>query len=252
MKLKTVEVDGVTYAEVKDGNPVFIDGDKEVAIDVPATAQKVSTLNYEAMERRKAMDELTSKLKAFEGIEDPEEARKALQTMQNLDDKKLIDAGEVERVKQSVVETYEKRLAEIQAKADEAAGMLHREKIGGAFARSEFIKEKLALPVDFIEAKFGSHFTIDGGEVIAKDAKGNQIFSPERPGEPASFNEAIEILVSQHPQRDSILKGRNQNGSGAPGGSGGAQAKVMSRAEYEALPVATQAARIADGYTLTE
>lgn len=235
MKLETVEIEGETYAKVQDGKPVYMDGEKELPMDVPAMSDKIKTLGSEAKGHREAKDKAEKALKAFEGIEDPEAALKAMDTVKNLDDKKLVDAGEVEKVKAEAIKAVEEKYKPTLEKAETLEAQLRQEKIGGSFARSQFITDKLAVPVPMVEKTFGDHFTIEEGKVIAKDANGNQIYSKANPGEHASFDEAMEILVEQSPYKDNILKGRNQNGSGAPGGGGGTNGKTISRAEFDKI-----------------
>jgi len=257
MKLQTVEIEGETYAKVQDGKPVYIDGDKELLMDVPAMSEKIKTLGSEAKGHREAKDKAERALKAFEGIEDPQAAIKALDIVKNLDDKRLVDAGEVEKVKAEAIKAVEEKYRPTLEKAETLEKQLRQEKIGGSFARSQFIAEKLAVPVPMVEKTFGDHFTIEDGKVVAKDANGNQIYSKERPGEPANFDEAIEALIEQSPYRDSIMKGRGQNGSGAPGGGGGGGAsKTISRAEFDKInssdPARAQKMVTAEGIQVTD
>ncbi|NOM41833.1 DUF6651 domain-containing protein, partial [Klebsiella pneumoniae] len=95
---------------------------------------------------------------------------------------------------------------------------LYAEMIGGNFARSKFIADKLAVPADMVQATFGRNLKIEDGKVVAYDAQGQKIFSRARPGELADFDEALETLVSQYPHRDHILKSSDANGGGAQNG----------------------------------
>lgn len=253
MKLKTVEVDGKTYAEVQDGKPVFLDdGGKEVAFDAPHATATISRLNGEAKGHREAKEAAESALKKFDGISDPAAAIKALETVKNLDDKKLVDAGEVEKVKAEAIKAVEEKYKPIVEERDSAVNELRQEKIGGSFARSKFIADKMAVPADMVEAMFGRNFAVDGGKIVAKDGNGNQIYSKSRPGEPADFDEALEALVEGYSHRDSILKGRGQNGSGAKPGGGSGSGKTMSRAEFDGMDFAARRAAMKDGVQLTE
>lgn len=259
MKLKLFEHEGKSYAEVQDGKPLYVDDDgKEIAFDAPHTAETIRRLNGEAKGHREAKEKAETALKAFEGISDPEAALKALETIQNLDGGKLMDAEKAASERKAAVDAAVKEFADRATKAEERATgaekALHNEKIGGSFARSKFIADKLAVPAPMVEKTFGDHFTIDDGNIVAKDASGNQIYSKAKPGEPAGFDEALELLVEQYPYKDSILKGRGHNGSGAPGGEGGADggSKTMTRQAFNALPPTEQAAKMKDGFTLTD
>lgn len=254
MKLKTTEIDGTIYAMVQDGKPVYTDDSgKDIAFDAVHSADTIKRLNGEAKGHREAKEAAEKALKAFEGIDDPEAALKALSTVQNLDDKKLVDAGEVEKVKAEAIKAVEEKYKPTVERAEALEKQLRQEKIGGSFARSKFIADKLAVPAPMVEKTFGEHFTIEDGKIIAKDTNGNQIYSKERPGEPADFDEALETLVDNFPYRDSIVKGRGSNGSGAPGGGQGANGgKMIARAEFDKLAPEQRMKTIQDGVAVTE
>lgn len=253
MKLKTLEVDGKTYAEVQDGKPVYVEDDgKEVAFDAPGTRNTISRLNAEAKSHREAKEAAEKTLKSFEGIEDPAAAIKALETVANLDSKKLIDAGEVEKVKAEASKAFQTQLDEANGKAKALEDQLYAEKIGGSFARSKIIADKFAIPADLVQARFGQAFKVEDGKTVAYDANGNKIFSAARPGELADFDEALQVLVDQYPYKDQILKGSGASGGGA-GGSGGGQggARTMSREQFSKLSPTEQMAAVTGDKAVT-
>lgn len=222
MKLKTVEVDGKQYAEIQDGKPVYVEDDgKEVAFDAAGTRSTITRLNAEAKDHRVRAESAEKIVKTFEGIDDPAAAKKALGIVANLDAKTLVDAGEIEKVKTEISKAFQTQLDEANGKAQTFEQQLYAEKIGGSFSRSKYIADKLAVPVDMVQATFGQNLKVEEGKVVAYDAQGQKIFSRSRPGELADFDEAIETLVSQYPHRDHILKSTNANGGGAPNGGGG-------------------------------
>ena len=216
MKLKIVEVDGKQYAEVLDGKPVFTGDDgKDIAFDAVGTRDTITRLNAEAKSHRTRAEAAETAVAAFSGIDDPAAARKALETVANLDAKKLVDAGEIERVKAEISKGYQAQLDEANGKSQTLEQQLYAEKIGGSFSRSKYIADKLAVPVDMVQATFGQNLKVEEGKVVAYDAQGQKIFSRSRPGELADFDEAIETLVSQYPHRDHILKSSDATGGGA-------------------------------------
>lgn len=227
MKLKTVTVEGKTYAEVNDqGQPIYVHEDgKEVGHDAPQTVATIARLNGEAKTNRERYEEAESSLKAFEGIEDPAAAKKAIETLKNFDDKKLVDAGEVEKVKAEAIKAVEEKYAPIVQERDAYQTQLHNELIGGGFARSKFIQENVSVPADMIQAQFGKNFKIEDGKVVAVGADGQKIFSRARPGEVADFDEALETLIGGYQYKDSILKGSQAGGGGFQGGGQGGGAK---------------------------
>lgn len=250
MKLKTVEVDGKTYAEVQDGKPVFVEDDgKELAFDAVGTRATISRLNGEAKTHRERAEAAEKGLRSFEGIEDPSAALKALDTMKNLDAKKLIDAGEVERVKQEIAKSYEAKLSDTTTKLQSLEHQLYAEKIGGSFARSKMVAEKLAIPADMVQARFGQQFKIEDGKVVAYDVSGNKIFSRTRPGELADFDEALDSLIDQYPYKDHILKGSGASGGGAQGGAKGGDGgkKTVTRQQFDGMDEAAKTQHMRSG-----
>lgn len=225
---------------VQDGKPVWVDETgKDIAFDAFGAHTRIAELNAEAKGHREGKEAAEKKLKAFEGIVDPAAALKALETVKALDSKELVAAGKVEEIRLAAVKTVEEKYAPLQAENAKLKATLRTEKIGGAFARSKFIAEKLAIPPDLVEAKFGSFFELDDqGNVTVKDNNGNAIYSKANPGRPATADEALEILVDQYANKASILKGAGNSGGGTQGGGGGGAggAKQVTRQQWDAMP----------------
>jgi len=222
MKLKTVVLDGKTYAETNEqGLPIYVHDDgKEVAHDAPQTVATIARLNGEAKTNRERYEKAESSLKTFEGIDDPVAAKKAIDTLKNFDDKKLVDAGEVEKVKAEAIKAVEEKYAPIVQERDAFQNQLHNELIGGGFARSKFIQDKVSVPSDMIQAQFGKNFKIEEGKVVAYGSDGQKIYSRSRPGEVADFDEALETMIGGYQHKDSILKGSQAGGGGFQGNNG--------------------------------
>jgi hypothetical protein len=252
MKLK---IDDKGAVVVQDGKPVYVHDDgKEVPFDAAGALSTIGRLNGEAKSHREGREAAEGRLKSFDGI-DPEQARTALQTVAGMDAKKLIDAGEATRVRDEAIKATEDKYRPLQKKVDALEGELRGEKIGGSFARSKFISEKLTITPDLVQARFGDRFKLEDGKVVAYDSSGNKIYSRTRPGETAEFDEAIETIVDQYPYRDNILRAPGASGSGARGsgsqGSGGG-ARTMPRSHFETLNQMQRAAALKDGTVLIE
>lgn len=229
MKLK-LDADG--HVVLQDGKPVYVaDDGKEIAFDAPGTVATISRLNAEAKSHRERAEAAEGKLKQFEGIEDPAAARKALETVKNLDDKKLVDAGEVEKVREEAIKAIKAQYEPVLAERDALKESLYAEKIGGAFSRSKLIAEKFAIPADLVQARFGGHFKIEEGRTVAYDQSGNKLYSRANPGELADFEEALEIIVDAYPYKESILKGSGASGGGA-GESGGGGKQPTNKGNF--------------------
>lgn len=216
-----LKLNDVGHVVVKDGKPVYVNEDgKEIPYDVNQAISKIKELCNEAKTHREAKEAAEQKLKQFDGIEDPEAARKAIETCNNLDSKKLIDVGEVECVMAEINKTANAKLEEANKAIRTIKQQLYDEKIGGSFARSNFIKNNLAIPADIAQAAFGRNFNVtDEGRIIAKDNNGNEIYSQINPGELAAFDEALEILVGNYKNKDSILRGNQTTGGGVISGN---------------------------------
>lgn len=248
MKLK---LDDAGHVVVSDGKPVYVHDDgKEVPFDAAGTVATIGRLNGEAKTHREAREAAEKALKAFEGL-DGAEARKALETVKGLDAKKLIDAGEVDKVKAEIARAYDEKLATAEKRATDLEGALYGEKIGGAFARSKFIADKMAVPADLVQARFGQAFKIEDGKVVAYDQNGNKLYSKARPGEPADFEEALGLLVDNYPYRDTILKGNTNGGGSTRQSEGGGGKRQYTTAEFNAMGAKDRAAAMAAGATVT-
>lgn len=241
MKLK---LDANGNAVLQDGKPIYVHDDgKEIAFDAPATVATISRINAEAKSHRERADAAETKLKPYEGITDPTAAMKALETVANLDGKKLVDAGEVQKVKDEAIKAVRAEYEPIVKKAADLESALYGEKIGGSFARSKVIADKFAIPADMVQARFGQNFKIEDGKTVAYDATGSKIFSRTRPGEVADFEEALEVLVDGYAYKAQILKGTGASGGGASGsgqGGGGGQ-KTVTRTQFASMSASEQA-----------
>lgn len=251
MKLK---LDNDGHAVLQDGHPVYVHDDgKESPFDAAGAAQAIKARNAEAKQNRERAEAAEAKLKQFEGIDDAEAARKALTTVSNLDAKKLVDAGQVEQLKSELNKTWQEKLTAAEKKVEELNQQFISEVVGGAFARSKVIAEKTVLPPDIAQAYFGNRFKVEGGKLKAVDADGNPILSRKNMGEPAEFDEAIEVLVNAHPHRDRILKASQGSGSGAPSGGGqGSGAKSLTRAQFEQLDPQGRVSAMKEGVRVTD
>lgn len=233
-------LDEAGHVKLQDGKPLYRHADgKEIPFDAAGTVATITKLNSENKGRREAAERAEAALKAFEGIEDAAAARKAMEIVANLDAKKLVEAGEIDRVKAEAVKAYEDKLKGVEEKykpvvkeRDSLRGELSAERIGGAFSRSKFIDEKLAVPKDMIQATFGASFKDENGAVVGYGKDGKAIYSRVRPGEVADFDEALEIMVDGYAFKDHILKGSGASGGGAGGGGRGGS-KTITRAQLE-------------------
>ncbi|MNJ71514.1 hypothetical protein D3C77_680660 [compost metagenome] len=99
---------------------------------------------------------------------------------------------------------------------------------------------------------FGNSLKVEEGKVVGYDGNGQKLFSRARPGELASADEAIELLVDAYPHKAHILKSSGANGGGAHQGNNPGGKKSMSRTNWNSLAPAEQATFAREGGVVTE
>lgn len=225
-----------------DGNPVWIYEDgaekgKEAPADFNRMFKKITDVTAESIARKEKIRQYDERYKplADRGIEDLGtwlgEVDTALDTVKNYSDKDLVDAGEVDKVKQSVIGSYDLKIGALtkdftgkldtsQATIEAKDASIRKLLIRSAFDRSTFLAEDTVLLPDMAYTYFGDRFGVEetsDGELTgyATDKEGNKLMSLFNPGEIATPDEAIELLVSEHPQKDRMLK-MDASGNGTP------------------------------------
>jgi hypothetical protein len=260
-KLKTVTMKNpddpgqdITLAVIgPGGHPIYeIDG-KEVEQDLAILRADLTRANGEAAERRHKLKEVEEKLALYDGL-DPDKAKQALSVVSALDDKKMIDAQQVEVMKaqweKSFTENkartdqaYEAKITDLEGKVAEKDGSIKRMLIKGVIDTSKYLDSTIFGPLrDSAFLQFGNNFEVEAGDngdfrVVAK-LNGQPILSVARPGQLASPDEALEAMILAHPQKEHILKGSQASGGGATGGgsgSGGSKTTVdQLKEKYDA------------------
>lgn len=249
MKLK---LDDSGHAVLQDGKPVYIHDDgKEVAFDAPRAFAKIGELTTEAANSRKRAEgaEAISKPFVEAGLTDPAAAVSALATVKNLDQKSLVAAGDVERIKTEAIKAVEDKYRPYVKKSEASDALLASYMVGNGFKGSKVATEKLAAKgqagADIAQALFGSRFKVDGDKVIGHYQNGEKVFSRSRPGELADFDEALEQILDAYPHKDSILAATGASGGGAPQGgnpAAGGGKKTMTRSTFDAASQMERAA----------
>jgi hypothetical protein len=263
--------DGSIAIDAEKKLPIFIHPNgTEVPFDADTTLGTITRLNSEAKNHREAKEAAETKLKGFEGIEDGEAARKALETVKNLGAGELKTAAQVQEIRDAAAKAAQEQVAaaakaaatreqELAAQLEKRTSELNTHMIGGGFAGSKLMTDdkhpqRLAIPAEMAKAYFGSNFKVEDGKIVPYDAAGNKIFSPSRPGEIADFDEGLAALVQACPFKDQIIKGSGASGGGAGGGGGGGAGgkKEIPRAQFFAMSPPAQAEAIKGGAVVTD
>lgn len=251
MKLK---LDQENHVVVKDGKPIYVHDDgKEIPFDAQKATEKISELNENEKKKRFDVKSIQEKLDAYkvgdDDYLDAAEARKALDTVKNLEDGKLLDAGKVDKLKSEIQQAYVEKEKEkdkqfkakedslnesLQAKED----TIYKLMVVTKFANSPTVIDKTNLPPDIAADYFGKHFKVEGEGLTAKVTgyiDGEKILSRERPGEVAEFEEALGTVIEHYPMKDRILK-TTGGGSGSQGNTGGGRTSAEDKKELMSLP----------------
>jgi len=243
----------------KDGLPVFVNEDgSETAINFESLRSELMSTRSEAKSKKEKIREYAEKLKTYEGL-DPEKAKKAIELMSNMDQKKLIEAGDMdaairqalenaESKHKGVIEGYEKKTAELSAGLTERDQAINSLMITNQLSNSQYLNHNTNTTPDVRQAILGKNFKVERLEngtfrAVAYDDNGEPIYSPNEPGRLANPEEAIQLLWNRYPNKDVYAKSAS-SGSGSVGNMGGNGKTTYSKAEWtQMLQNANQAQR---------
>ncbi len=224
-----IKLDANGNAVLSDGMPVYVDDKgRETAVDVPALMTSAREHKRAATDRERELADLAAKLDA---------ATKG-------------GANDAERVKAA----YEAQLAELKAKAEAAEASRAKALKNAALAGSKFLAERVTVPAEMIAATYGDHIAVDGDNVVVRDASGQVLHSRSNPLKPASLDEGLELLITQSPYADRILRGTQKPGSGTPpnGGGGSGAGLRLTRQQFDGMNAKERAAAMQSGAQLID
>lgn len=223
------------------GLPIVIDDEqenKEFGINAIEHYSQIPKLRTEAANNRKAFETSEARFTPLKDHEiDPDnlnewlpQAKDAITKLENIDQKKLIDANEVETIKlqaqekiqsklDEVTNKYQTRLEGLEKSVKDKDGTIFGLMVNDKFYNSKFVKGKLNMTPKVAAKYFGENFKVedeDGKQsVIAYGKDGQRIYSKEDIGAIPDFDEALALLVDADEDRDMLLKGKNASGTGA-------------------------------------
>lgn len=259
------------------GHPIVVDEDKEeddknreFGLDAIHLYGKVPELNSESKARKEELRKLSSKLEILKetaedlDLEDDESVKawinnavKAMKTVKNLDEKKLIEAGEVDTIKKQAQETLKEKLDETEKKyrakleeKDSEVSSLNQAIIDlmvtDRFNQSEYVKKKLGMTPKMARKYFGDSFKVEQGEngqrrIVAYKPDGEKVYSKEKVGELANFDEALSILVDLDPDKESLLAAAVASGTGLGVQGGGTRRPKVNPFAKDSINLTEQA-----------
>lgn len=210
--------------------------------------EDVTGLKSALQKERDNVKELKAKYAAYEGI-DPEKAQEALQKLRDLEEKKLIEAGELEKVlenrtkmmrqdHQAQVEQLTKRAEAAETSAADLRKQLATAVIerGIADAVAEVGQPRKGALIDIIQRGRQTWKLDDKGKPVATNEDGTTVYGKDGK-EPISMKEWAENLLEQAPHLFEESKG-----GGAKGSIVGGDGKSMPAEELAKLSPAQRIA----------
>lgn len=194
----------------------------------PSTSGLRSALSKEKDERKAKGD----KLALYEGI-DPALARQLIEQHKKEAEKKLIDAGEVDKLFEQrttgLKKEYETKIADLEGKLGSTTTHLEKLLVDSTVAA---VAQKLGVrpsALDDVLLRARSSFKVENGQAVPYDANGNVIYGADT--KPMKVEDWMKDLAGKAPH----LFNEPQGGGTKPGaGSGpGAQAYTLTRAEAQ-------------------
>lgn len=231
LKLK-LDDDG--HVVLRDGQPVYSDGDREIAFDFARAKATIKELSEERDEHLGEIERLkrenrdvTKRYKKLEDRGGPEAAIKALDTIAGLEAEDL-DAKELAgRVEAQEAEIHTLR-EQLKTKEEETATLqrdFEFKTVSDHFGSSPIVREQLVpMPVAFWMRNFKDHFKLENGKLVAYYQSGRKVYSSNAntASEPADFDDALRLIIEQdYPsEKDKFFRESGAAGSATGGESG--------------------------------
>jgi hypothetical protein len=205
------------------------------SIDGFVSKSKLDEFRDNNIAARKELDALR---KQFEGV-DPEKFREFAELDRQKREKKLLDAGELEKVFEERIgpmrSDHEKKLAAVIAERDAATKRLDALLIDDALRAAALKAGVLPAAADDVLFRGRSVFRLTEGKATAYKGE-NPLYGKN--GEPVTIDEWVSGLSESAPHLFAASTGGKAPNNANQGGTG---AKTMTRAQWDALPAGEKA-----------
>lgn len=225
---------------------------KETKTDIEDTDVDINTLRAELEKAKKEKADLLKevmskkeKLKEYDGI-DATEAKKLLdekkaaeEAIKQAEREKLEKENNWEALKKQMVEENNKTIADLKKQISGLQTELESNKkerealfVDNKFEESKYIRENLILSPTKTKVLFGSYFEVENNELVAYNApKGsnNRVRLVDANGDNLNFDKAIEKIVSQDPDKNTLLKSKTHIGAGSSGNNAGNTSAIKTK-----------------------
>lgn len=248
--------DSNNFVKDDSNNPIWVDenDNSEKGILPDVFFEKISSLNNESKNHRLTAKGLQEKLESFKSnftidgkVPEPDEIRKAFDTVKNFKDSDYMTAEKVEqlraKIKDEISSGYEGKIKEkesaytqeienLRTSVTEKQKELDKAELAKGFNASLFngvIKQKTQLGnFRAVNGYFGEQFKRDeNGNMVAYHWDSDRVIissKTETMGDPAGIEEALNKLYETDPHNAGISKDIS-GGSGSQGGHGSTPTK---------------------------
>jgi hypothetical protein len=180
--------------------------------------------------------ELKKALEKFEGV-DIETYQKLVEQDRKLKEKKMIDAGDLEKVVEERVKALkadmEGSLQSVSKERDTLATKLSSVLIDSAVKSAAVSVGVVPTAVDDVVLRAKTTFQMKGGEVVAINGKGDVIYGKDGVT-PMSIDEWVKDLKASAPHLFEGMRGGGAGGAGGRPGAGGDTSKLSATAKIAA------------------
>lgn len=209
------------------------DKDKETDKNNENTSvnEEVEKLKKEKADLLKEVMAKKEKLKEYEGI-DASEAKRLLNEKKAAEEaaaaaekEKLEKENNWEALKKQMVEENDKVIKGLNDQITALKEELENNKkeretlfMNNKFEESKYIRENLVLSPNKTKVLYGSYFEVENGELVAYNSpKGssNRVRLVDANGNNLDFDKAIEKIVGQDPDKNTLLKSKARVGAGS-------------------------------------
>ena len=232
---KLIKTDGNGLPLVLDDSQI---DSEPFGLDGIGLHTKVPSLQKESKERRTALNAAKKELSTFQdlGIDIESydtwkaDATKALDTIKNLEDNKLVEANKVEDIKKQVRDEvlaekarsekqYKDLLAEREASLNTVNGQVRSLVVDNQFHSSKYIPNDLIVTPTMARKIFGDNFKaemVNNKTQAVGYMNGEPVMSKSNVGEFAPFEEALKHMIDTDPDRDAYIKADSKKSKQEP------------------------------------
>lgn len=189
----------------KDGNPLIKKDGKEYEINAIGAQEKIDKLVSESNERRKKSGKYKTKL------EETEKERDELKTKYDSLDSDV--KKQIEKVEAGVNSRWEEKQKSWEDEKLKFNEKMFELEVGSKFPTSKILQKTILTPA-IAKSYYSKNFINKDGEIVGVDNNGNVIYSKQNPGKKANFEEVLEALIDNDPDKDNILKAGSSDGGG--------------------------------------